>query len=127
MVDTKPPDHEATPNPLSVDQLPSDIFRNDANAALLVSSDSSPADNLKALVQECGVAPHKISELLHELPPRQLTDKLVDVYFTGMYVFSTVFVSNLISTICIVTGLATQFQRRISVQAIAQSIMMVPP
>ncbi|KAI0787224.1 fungal-specific transcription factor domain-containing protein [Irpex lacteus] len=84
VVDTKPPDHEATPNPLSVDQLPSDIFRNDANAALLVSSDSSPADNLKALVQECGVAPHKISELLHELPPRQLTDKLVDVYFTGI-------------------------------------------
>jgi hypothetical protein len=85
MVDSKTPDHESTPNSLSVDQLPSDIFKNDTSN-LLVASDSTPADNLKALVQECGVSPHKISELLHELPPRTLTDQLVDVYFTGMYV-----------------------------------------
>ncbi|PSR77285.1 hypothetical protein PHLCEN_2v7978 [Hermanssonia centrifuga] len=68
---------------LSIDQLPPDIFHSETKA-LLVPSDSSPADNLKRLVQECGVAPHKISELLHELPPRNLTDKLVDLYFTGM-------------------------------------------
>ncbi|KAI0692567.1 fungal-specific transcription factor domain-containing protein [Cytidiella melzeri] len=82
VVDSKPPTHEPTPNPLSVDHLPSDIFKNDVNT-LLAPSDSSPADNLKALVQECGVSPHKISELLHELPARSLTDKLVDLYFTG--------------------------------------------
>lgn len=68
---------------LSIDQLPSDIFHSESKA-LLGPSDSSPADNLKRLVQECGVAPHKISELLHELPPRNMTDKLVDLYFTHM-------------------------------------------
>ncbi len=74
---------------LSIDQLPPDIFHSETKA-LLVPSDSSPADNLKRLVQECGVAPHKISELLHELPPRNLTDKLVDLYFTGMCVRSMI-------------------------------------
>lgn len=86
MVDTpNTPEHDPRSHSLSVDQLPSDIFKTEAKA-LLAASDTSPADNLKALVQECGVSPHKISELLHELPPRNLTDKLIDVYFAGMYV-----------------------------------------
>ncbi|KAF8913948.1 fungal-specific transcription factor domain-containing protein [Gymnopilus junonius] len=42
----------------------------------------SAADNLKSLVQECGVSPHKISELLQELPPVRLSDVLVDFYFS---------------------------------------------
>ncbi|KAF7795245.1 hypothetical protein EIP86_006395 [Pleurotus ostreatoroseus] len=66
---------------VSIDQLPPDIFHSESKA-LLGPSESTPADNLKRLVQECGVSPHKISELLHELPPRQMTDKLVDFYFT---------------------------------------------
>ncbi|CAG8693568.1 12842_t:CDS:2 [Acaulospora colombiana] len=33
----------------------------------------SPSDNLKSLVQECGVAPHKLPELVQELPPKALS------------------------------------------------------
>jgi len=46
----------------------------------------SAADNLKSLVQECGVSSHKISELLQELPPQRVSDVLVDYYFTSMCV-----------------------------------------
>jgi len=49
-------------------------------------SESSAADNMKSLIQECGVSPHKISELLQELPPQRHSDVLVDYYFTSMYV-----------------------------------------
>jgi hypothetical protein len=82
MVESPHNEPEHRTNSLSIDQLPQDIFQEDTKA-LLASSVSTPADNLKALVQECGVAPHKISELLHELPPRPLAEKLVDLYFTG--------------------------------------------
>ncbi|KAJ3570396.1 hypothetical protein NP233_g4431 [Leucocoprinus birnbaumii] len=44
----------------------------------------SAADNLKSLVQECGVSPHKISELLQELPPQRVSDVLVNYYFTSI-------------------------------------------
>lgn len=46
----------------------------------------SAADNLKSLVQECGVSPHKISELLQELPPQRVSDVLINYYFTSMCV-----------------------------------------
>jgi len=46
----------------------------------------SAADNLKSLVQECGVSPHKISELLREIPPLRVSDALIDFYFSTMYV-----------------------------------------
>ena len=48
--------------------------------------ESSAAENMKSLVQECGVSPHKISELLQELPPERLSDVLIDYYFASMYV-----------------------------------------
>ncbi|KAJ7129611.1 fungal-specific transcription factor domain-containing protein [Mycena epipterygia] len=41
----------------------------------------SAADNLKTLVQECGVSPHKVAELLQELPPTRTSAVLVDYYF----------------------------------------------
>jgi hypothetical protein len=47
----------------------------------------SAADNLKLLIQECGVSPHKISELLQELPPKRTSDVLIDYYFKSMWVF----------------------------------------
>jgi hypothetical protein len=52
----------------------------------LIEEDPEPsaADNLKSLVQECGVSPHKISELLQELPPTGSSDVLVDYYFNSM-------------------------------------------
>lgn len=54
----------------------------------LIGEDLEPsaADNLKSLVQECGVSPHKISELLQELPPSRSSDVLIDYYFSSMCV-----------------------------------------
>jgi hypothetical protein len=53
---------------------------------MLIEEDPEPsaADNLKSLVQECGVSPHKISELLQELPPSRSSDVLVDYYFSSV-------------------------------------------
>lgn len=59
----------------------------------------SAADNLKTLVQECGVSPHKISELLQELPPLRSSDILIDYYFRSMYVSSR-FIWSYISHLC---------------------------
>ncbi|KAK7061772.1 Snf7-domain-containing protein [Favolaschia claudopus] len=42
------------------------------------------ADNLKTLVQECGVSPHKVAELLSELPPNRTSAALVDYYFQSI-------------------------------------------
>ncbi|KZP33000.1 hypothetical protein FIBSPDRAFT_811926 [Athelia psychrophila] len=49
-----------------------------------VSQDLEPSatDKLKSLVQDCGVSPHKLAELLQELPPTRLSDVLLDYYFT---------------------------------------------
>ncbi|KAG9317669.1 hypothetical protein JVU11DRAFT_1880 [Chiua virens] len=47
-------------------------------------SEPSAADNLKSLIQECGASPHKISELLQELPPQRFSDVLIDHYFTSI-------------------------------------------
>ncbi|KAJ4478167.1 fungal-specific transcription factor domain-containing protein [Lentinula aciculospora] len=44
----------------------------------------SAADNLKTLVQECGVSPHKIPEILQELPPLRTSDAYIDYYFTSL-------------------------------------------
>ncbi|KAF7352745.1 Zn(2)-C6 fungal-type domain-containing protein [Mycena venus] len=44
----------------------------------------SAADNLKTLVQECGVSPHKVAELLSELPPIRTSAALVDHYFQSI-------------------------------------------
>jgi hypothetical protein len=51
-----------------------------------VQQDSEPtaADNLKTLIQDCGVSPHKITELVQELPPRRFADVLVDFYFASV-------------------------------------------
>ncbi|KAJ3722875.1 fungal-specific transcription factor domain-containing protein [Lentinula raphanica] len=44
----------------------------------------SAADNLRTLVQECGVSPHKIPEILQELPPLRTSDALINYYFTSL-------------------------------------------
>lgn len=44
----------------------------------------SAADNLRTLVQECGVSPHRVSELLQELPPVRSSDVLIDYYFNSV-------------------------------------------
>ena len=49
-----------------------------------LDSEPTAADNLKTLVQDCGVSPHKITELVQELPPQRFSDVLVDYYFSAV-------------------------------------------
>ncbi|KAF7301717.1 Zn(2)-C6 fungal-type domain-containing protein [Mycena indigotica] len=56
---------------------PSNTFLDAVQAGL----EPTAADNLKTLVQECGVSPHKVAELLQELPPTRMSTVLVDYYF----------------------------------------------
>ena len=49
-----------------------------------VGGEHSAADQLNALIQDCGVSPHKIAELLQELPPKNLMKDLIDYYFDRM-------------------------------------------
>ncbi|KAG8721982.1 hypothetical protein FRC08_008078 [Ceratobasidium sp. 394] len=42
----------------------------------------TPAEKMKYLVQDCGVPPHKLAELVQDLPPKSVSDALVDFYFT---------------------------------------------
>lgn len=51
-----------------------------------VPQDAEPtaADNLKTLIQDCGVSPHKITELVQELPPRRFADVLIEFYFASV-------------------------------------------
>ncbi|KAG8745794.1 hypothetical protein FRC10_007056 [Ceratobasidium sp. 414] len=41
----------------------------------------TPAEKMKYLVQDCGVPPHKLAELVQDLPPKSVSDALVDFYF----------------------------------------------
>lgn len=54
----------------------------DQNAG--VGGEHSAADKLNALTQDCGVSPHKVAELLQELPPKNLMNDLIDYYFNHM-------------------------------------------
>jgi hypothetical protein len=63
-----------------------DLLSNSSIGVVGDDLEPSAADNLKSLVQECGVSPHKISELLQELPPVQTSDALIDYYFSSMCV-----------------------------------------
>ncbi|KAG9039629.1 hypothetical protein FRB95_009210 [Tulasnella sp. JGI-2019a] len=48
----------------------------------LIEDAAEVNDKLKSLIQECGVSPHKLFELVQELPPKSLSDVLIDYYFT---------------------------------------------
>ncbi|ODN87089.1 hypothetical protein L198_07091 [Cryptococcus wingfieldii CBS 7118] len=41
----------------------------------------TPAENLQRLITDCGVSPHKIAELVQELPPKPFADKIIDWFF----------------------------------------------
>ncbi|KAG8913962.1 hypothetical protein FRC00_001187, partial [Tulasnella sp. 408] len=53
--------------------------------ATIQEEHSQVTDKLKSLIQDCGVPPHKLSELVQDLPPRSLSDVLIDYYFTSIY------------------------------------------
>ncbi|KAG8739257.1 hypothetical protein FRC12_016389 [Ceratobasidium sp. 428] len=46
------------------------------------SHQPTPAEKMKSLVQDCGVPPHKLAELVQDLPPKSVSDTLVNFYFT---------------------------------------------
>lgn len=70
-----------SPNPTGADDTKIFVAAIDS-----VQQDSEPtaADNLKTLIQDCGVSPHKITELVQELPPQRFADVLVDFYFASV-------------------------------------------
>ncbi|OCF78216.1 hypothetical protein I204_00153 [Kwoniella mangroviensis CBS 8886] len=41
----------------------------------------TPAENLQRLITDCGVSPHKVAELVQELPPKHFADRIVDWFF----------------------------------------------
>ncbi|WVQ83484.1 hypothetical protein IAT38_005625 [Cryptococcus sp. DSM 104549] len=41
----------------------------------------TPAENLQRLITDCGVSPHKIAELVQELPPKHFADRIIDWFF----------------------------------------------
>ncbi|EIW69211.1 hypothetical protein TREMEDRAFT_31258 [Tremella mesenterica DSM 1558] len=44
----------------------------------------TPAENLRKIVTEFGVSPHKVQELVQELPPKPFADRVIDWYFTKL-------------------------------------------
>jgi hypothetical protein len=87
-------------------------------------SEPSAADRLKSLVQDCGVSPHKLSELLQELPPQRFSDVLIDYYFSQMYVFESLVNQWTCLDNSIVTGLAILSPNATSAHPILQYARM---
>lgn len=67
-------------------QLPVDIFQPDSKL-LATLEPQNAADKLKLLISDYGFSPTRVPELINELPPRHLSDRLVDYYFSAMYVY----------------------------------------
>ena len=44
----------------------------------------TPAENLQQLIRDCGVSPHKLAELVHELPPKHFADRIIDWFFSRL-------------------------------------------
>ncbi|WVQ94574.1 hypothetical protein IAU59_001654 [Kwoniella sp. CBS 9459] len=44
----------------------------------------TPAENLQRLITDCGVSPHKVAELVQELPPKHFADRIVDWFFAKL-------------------------------------------
>ncbi|KAK1920862.1 fungal-specific transcription factor domain-containing protein [Papiliotrema laurentii] len=44
----------------------------------------TPAENLQRLITDCGVSPHKVAELVQELPPKPFADRVIDWFFSGL-------------------------------------------
>jgi hypothetical protein len=51
-------------------------------------AETSPENNLQNLFLECGVSPQQITELHQQLPHLVLSDRLIDHYFSAMFVSS---------------------------------------
>lgn len=49
---------------------------------LILDYHGTPAEQLQRLFKDCGVSPHKVQDLMAELPPRSDADGLIDWFFT---------------------------------------------
>lgn len=113
-------EHLSPGSSLSVNQLPSDIFHSEPK--LLANSEPSAADKLKTLISDYGFTPTKIPDLISQLPPRRLRNRLVDHYFSAMCVFFIVGNSRFVLKTADQTeiGLVTLYRNKISVLRIIQ-------
>ncbi|KAH9938163.1 uncharacterized protein B0H18DRAFT_949598 [Fomitopsis serialis] len=68
---------------LQASQLPADIFQPDSKL-LATLEPQNAADKLKLLISDYGFSPTRVPELINELPPRHLSDRLVDYYFSAI-------------------------------------------
>jgi len=58
----------------------------DENGKVSIKLDihGTPAENLQRLITDCGVSPHKVQELVQELPPKHFADKIIDWFFSKL-------------------------------------------
>lgn len=45
---------------------------------------AAAADKLRHLVQDCGLQPHKLEELVRSLPPKSYCDDLINFFFKSV-------------------------------------------
>jgi len=57
-------------------------FQNDEPPG--IDEAAAAAEKLKSLIQDCGLPPHKLSELVQELPPKSLADVLINHFFKSI-------------------------------------------
>jgi hypothetical protein len=58
-----------------------ETLRGDAKIALNTQDCGTPSENLRLLIENCGVSPDKLLELVKELPPHPFASRLVDSFF----------------------------------------------
>ncbi|KAK4688108.1 hypothetical protein P7C73_g1993, partial [Tremellales sp. Uapishka_1] len=51
---------------------------------IMVDAHGTPAERLQRLITDCGVSPHKLAELVQELPPKPFADRIIDYFFSKL-------------------------------------------
>ena len=59
-------------------------MRTDESVTMRIDMHGTPAENLQRLITDCGVSPHKVQELIQELPPKPFADRLIDWFFSNL-------------------------------------------
>lgn len=59
-------------------------MRTDESVTMRIDMHGTPAENLQRLITDCGVSPHKVQELIQELPPKPFADRLIDWFFCNL-------------------------------------------
>ncbi|EKD03909.1 hypothetical protein A1Q2_01922 [Trichosporon asahii var. asahii CBS 8904] len=61
-----------------------ETMRTDESVTMRIDMHGTPAENLQRLITDCGVSPHKVQELIQELPPKPFADRLIDWFFSNL-------------------------------------------